>query len=151
MRFPFFSRLFNSGQVPRHRYMPRRNALRFEQLEDRRMLATIPVSLATDAANPTDLDNGITLREAITYVNTGDVPNGDQALIDFTEALGTNDKIIFDSTLSGDTITLTEGQLYLLSSVNIDAEGQDITIDGNDASRIFNIVNTDVTLEDHAD
>ena len=130
------------------------------------MLATLPVTLRNDAASPTDLDGGITLREAITYVNTGVVPDGDQALFDYAN-LGTNDTIIFDSSLNGDKIEIQTangfGQFLITKPVTIDASmlSMGITIDGtngadhmpgtHDGSSVFqvnlsNIGNPEVTF-----
>ncbi|MCA9238855.1 MAG: hypothetical protein KDA37_01590 [Planctomycetales bacterium] len=110
----------------------RRVSRGFEPLEDRRLLAIIPVSLYADAENPTDLDNGITLREAITYVNTRDVPAGDLARIDLTDPLGTNDRIDFDSSVFGPNgsaskIELLHGELLIENSVVIDGSGYNVT------------------------
>ena len=65
-------------------------------------------------ANP-GLDGMISLREAVNAAN-------------FTQGA---DTILFDSTLSGDTITLTQGQLEIFESVTIDATNQNITIDAS--------------------
>ncbi len=87
-------------------------------------------SLAADAAD----GGGLSLREAIHWAQAGDT-------------------ITFDSSLKGQTITLLAGQLTLAQDLTIDGDVNgdhkaDITISGNDASRIFNIGNsgTDVTL-----
>src|SRR5690606_30690670 len=108
-----------------------------EQLEDRRLLATISVTLISDAASPVG-DGEITLREAISYVNGDPVPEGDQTTFDFAN-LGTNDTIIFDLDPTEDTITLTEGELNIPEAVTIDASmlGQGLTIDADGASRVF--------------
>lgn len=141
-------------------------ALGFESLEDRRVLATIPVTLNADAPMPSGADGGITLREAITYVNTQSVPQGDRnlGLFDVND-LGTNDKITFDSSLNGTTIKLgvdANGQpldfefitaeLSITESVVIDGldeagQPRDITItitpEFPHDSRIFNINDND--------
>ena len=63
-----------------------------------------------------------TLREAI------QIANGDSS----------GDSITFDSSLAGQTITLTQGELPVTGSMTIDGGGT-IVVDGNNASRIFNI------------
>ena len=67
------------------------------------------------------------LREALTLAN------GDAAA----------DTIVFQAGLTG-TLTLTSGELVITSNVSIDGDGDgdgnaDITVSGNDASRVFNI------------
>ena len=99
----------------------------FERLEDRRLLATIPVTLSSDAVSPVD-DGEITLREAIQYVNGVNVPDTDKTAFDFAN-LGTNDTIHFALPAGENTITLAHGELSITESVKIDAEGQGITID----------------------
>jgi hypothetical protein len=118
-----------------------RRTLRFEQCEDRRMLATIMVANANDAIVNTPAAIG-TLRQAIFDA-------------DLTIDL---DTIEFASGLSGATIDLTQGELSISQSVTIDASMlQDgITIDaGNgadsmfgtgDGTRIFNITGGSSTL-----
>ncbi|MEM6384371.1 MAG: calcium-binding protein [Pseudomonadota bacterium] len=80
---------------------------------------------------------GLSLREAISLAN----------------ATTASDTITFDASLSGQTITLTQGQLELTSDMVIDGDidgddKADITLDGNDASRVFEVglLGTDVTL-----
>ncbi len=108
------------------------------------MLATIPVTLASDAGSPVDTDNGITLREAISYVNGVLVPDGDKTQFDFAN-LGTNDKIVFDLPAGQNKITLGRdaagdpipslqgffGHIEISEAVTIDAQGQSITIDAS--------------------
>jgi hypothetical protein len=75
-----------------------------------------------------------------------------QAILD-ANANGVADTIDFDASLAGQTITLTSGQLEITDDVTItgDIDGDrkaDITISGNNASRIFYIstATADVTL-----
>ncbi len=92
--------------------------LRFEQCEDRRMLATFTVN------NPGDFidsdPNVTTLREAIAIANSDD----DQNIIHFALPAGE------------DTINLQNGDLPMSEFVTIDTQGKDITIDasGNDTT-----------------
>ena len=112
---------------------PYRRRLRFEPLEDRRMLS-ITVNTLADSF---DVNDGVTsLREAIFAANT--VPGADT--IDFAPSL----------TASGPaTILLTQGELKITDSLTIhgpganlltvDASGNDPTPDANngDGSRVF--------------
>jgi hypothetical protein len=118
--------------------------LRFEALEDRRVLAVLLVGAAgANSENPTStpVDDGVlTLREAIGYVNgTSNPQNLDLQRIDQSQdILGVNDTIIFDPSLSGQTISLTNaagGQLSITRSVTIDASmlPDGITIDASSA------------------
>ena len=140
--------------------------LRHEQLEDRRMLAVLAVSVDNDGLIAPN-DGDLTLREAIAYVNGTANPQGDDAHIDLTEPLGTNDTIIFALPAGENTITLgidaagnnlgmgSAGELSITKSVTIDGEGQDITVDAGDGddnifgtgdgSRVFNIHTTDIS------
>jgi hypothetical protein len=87
---------------------------RLEALEDRTLLSTLTVL--------NNLDSGTgSLRDAIATAST-------------------NDTIAFDPSLNGQTITLTSGELAI--SQNLDLEGpgaSQLTISGNDASRVFDI------------
>ena len=66
------------------------------------------------------------LREAITEANPGDT-------------------IDFASNLAGGTLVLTSGELDISKNVTIDgeADGTDVTIDGNNLSRVFKVDNGD--------
>ncbi len=106
--------------------------LHHEQLEDRRMLATLTISTSADSGVVPVNDGILHLREAITYVNKTVIPGSADrnAWIDETvDLLGINDKIIFAPSLGGQTITLNEGntgltrgkELTITKSVIIDA------------------------------
>ncbi|MEM6383942.1 MAG: calcium-binding protein [Pseudomonadota bacterium] len=65
------------------------------------------------------------------------------------QQFGTADTIVFDPALAGQTITLTDGELAIYGAVTIDGDVDgddtpDITISGNDASRVF-FVSTDTS------
>ena len=136
--------------------------LRHEQLEDRRMLATLTVSTNTDSSVLPVNDGILELREAITYVN-GAIPGADDrtAWIDESvDPLGTNDTILFDSSLAGGTILLTEGDLditeavtidasTLSGSLTVDASGNDPTptVDNGDGTSVFDIYLTPISNE----
>jgi hypothetical protein len=108
-----------------------------ETLEVRMVPTTYTVNTTSDAVS----HSGVSLRDAITAVN-GDSFGSD---------------IINFSGISGQTITLTQGQLELsaasLSSITIEGASA-ITISGNSSSRIFqvdsgvNAVLTGLTVED---
>jgi hypothetical protein len=97
-----------------------------------------PASLrVTTAADVVDAFDGLTsLREALAYAN--DNPG--------------SDKITFAASLAGQTITLTGRELVIASDVIIDGDlngdnRADITIDGNHASRVFDVTAGVATLD----
>jgi hypothetical protein len=87
---------------------------RLEILEDRTVPSTLTVTNA--------LDSGAgSLRDAIKNANRGDT-------------------IVFASSLNGQTITLTSGQLAISKSLDIEGPGPHLlVISGNNASRVFDI------------
>lgn len=102
-----------------------------------------PIVVDTDS----DIDDGdlspgnLSIREAIRLAN---------------EAAGA-DTITFDESLAGSTITLTEGQLEIRSSMTINGLGaKDLTVSGDGVSRVFSeegggeriITITDLTIAD---
>jgi predicted outer membrane repeat protein len=110
--------------------------LRFEPLEDRRLLAGVVVGNNLDLVNgdtntialliADDGGDGISLREAILAAN----------------ATAGADEITFTPALSGQTISLLGGlELVITEALTIDAAplAQNVTITGNNASRILNI------------
>ncbi|MBS0265082.1 MAG: hypothetical protein JSS02_24335 [Planctomycetes bacterium] len=95
-------------------------------LEDRQLLsgALLTVTTTSDAVSHT----GLSLRDAVAIAN-----------ID-----GSGDTIQFDPALSGSTITLAQGELLVSCSVLISGTAggsSGITIDGGNASRIFDLKN----------
>src|SRR5262245_1441044 len=85
----------------------------------------------------------------VTNLNDSGAGSLRQAIIDAGASAGT-DSIVFATGLSGGTITLTSGELEVRSDVTIDGDidgdgSADITVSGNDASRVFTIGAT-VTL-----
>jgi CSLREA domain-containing protein len=99
--------------------------LRFEPLEDRRLLAVVTVTTLSDTV---DLNDGVTsLREAIFAANI--VPGADT--IEFAPSL----------TAAGPaTILLSQGELAITDSLTIDGPGADLlAIDAQQQSRIFDI------------
>src|SRR5262245_6572541 len=116
MWFPALSilRRSRSGQrtVHRKRSFPR---LTVEALEDRSLPSTLTVS------NISDGDPG-SLRAQIAAASSGDT-------------------IVFASSLKNQTITLTSGELMIDKSLDIEGLGAaSLTVSGNDASRVFDIV-----------
>ncbi len=118
-----------------------RRPLRYEPLEDRRLLAVVTVDTPYDTVDFTD--GVLSLREAIFATNV--VPGADT--------------IEFDAALDGATIVLTEGELEITDSLTIDASalasglaidasGNDPTPDVNDGdgSRVLNIDDGDDEL-----
>lgn len=117
-------------------------ALRFEPLEDRRVLAVLTVDTGLDVVN---LNDGLTsLREAIFAANI--VPGADE--------------IVFDISTRPSSITLTQGELKITDSLKItgpgtnllmiDASGSDPTPNDKtgDGSRVFHVANgTDVQID----
>jgi len=93
-----------------------------EILEDRTCPSGLVVTTSSDAV----LHPGVSLRDAIATANAD-------------AAAGLSDKITFDQTLNGATVTLSQGQLELTSgsgTTTIDGASQ-IAISGNNASRVF--------------
>jgi hypothetical protein len=91
----------------------------------------------TDAAggttcDPTDATVPCSLPDAVSQANTN----------------AEDDTILFDSALSGSTITLNDGTysgpiaVNTPNAMNIDTQGSDITVDGNDLSYVFDIQDT---------
>ncbi|MGL5833988.1 MAG: choice-of-anchor Q domain-containing protein [Waterburya sp.] len=82
-----------------------------------------------------------------------DFSAGDLSLREAIELAENGNTITFDSNLSGGTITLNSGELLIDKGLHIDGlSAGNLTIDGNDASRVFNIndqsdrVNQEVTI-----
>jgi CSLREA domain-containing protein len=121
---------------------PLARALRFETLEDRRVMAVLTVDTPLDVVN---LNDGLTsLREAIFAANI--VPGADE--------------IVFDISTRAATITLSQGELKITDSLKItgpgvnllmiDAGGSDPTPSDKkgDGSRVFNVSNgTDSVID----
>ncbi len=84
----------------------------------------------------------------------GDLSQGDISLREAILNSNEGDTITFDSNLSGGTITLSLGELLIDKNLTINGLGADnLTIDGNEQSRVFNIddgnseTNIDVALD----
>src|SRR5262249_22586218 len=92
-----------------------------EALEDRALPSTLTVLNA--------LDSGVgSLRDVIKKANSGDT-------------------IVFASSLNGQTITLTSGELGISKSLDIEGPGAGLlAISGNNASRVFDISQNQKTV-----
>ena len=97
------------------------------------MLTQIMVTTLADSAGLDVPDGEVSLREALTAANR------DQAFGDAPAGSG-KDRIVFDPSLSGGTITLDGLNLTVNSEIVIDGRGQDITVDGGGLSRVMNVV-----------
>ncbi len=76
----------------------------------------------------------------------GDLSAEDISLREAILASNPGDTIVFDSSLNGGTINLTLGELVLNRSLTIKGLGADnLTIDGNDSSRVFNVNDGSIT------
>ena len=87
------------------------------------------------------------LPSTLTVLNNAD--SGAGSLRDTIAAASGGDTVVFDSTLYGQTITLTSGELAVNKSLDIEGPGADqLTVSGGDAGRVFDIIGigTDVTI-----
>jgi CheY-like chemotaxis protein len=87
--------------------------------------------------------------QAATFTVTNSADNGAGTLRAMVSQAVSGATIVFDASLSGQTITLTNGQLTVTNNLTIDASAlaDGITLSGDDASRIFYInTNGAVTL-----
>jgi predicted outer membrane repeat protein len=129
-----------AGRNARPRFRPW-----LEVLEGRLAPAVLTVNTAADE---TAADNTLSLREAIGVVNSqseAGLSAAERAQISGT--LGSNDTILFDPGLNGQTITLTEGELDVTTSVAITGPGANkITVSGNNTNRVFDITAGTVSL-----
>lgn len=109
-----------------------RRSLRYEPLEDRRLLAVVTVNTLSDVTNLSD--NLTTLREAIFATNL--VAGADT--IEFAPALTAGGL--------GQSILLNSGELTITDSLTINGPGTGLlTIDAQQLSRIFHITQTTVS------
>jgi hypothetical protein len=85
------------------------------------------------------------LPSTLTVLNNAD--NGDGSLRAMLALASRGDTINFDASLTGQTITLTSGELVINESLDIEGLGAShLTVSGNDASRIFDITTSGVTV-----
>jgi hypothetical protein len=124
---------------------PKRKRLEFDVLEDRCVPTVYVVNTNLDVVAA---DGKLSLREAIQAANTNAVVNEAPA-----GSAVTTDHIFFAPSLAGKTITLNGTELLITESLTITGLGANqLTISGNNASRIFEIDgssgNTKVSLSD---
>jgi hypothetical protein len=121
MKFIFGRRLHAPKRVRPPRIVPR-----LESLEDRTVPSTLTVT--------NNLDTGIA---------------GDGSLRGEIAAASSGDTINFAPSLAGQTITLTQGELAISQSLDIEGLGANqLTVSGNSQSRVFDITasNASVTI-----
>lgn len=96
------------------------------------MLAVLTVNSNLDYTSAGDAR--VTLREAIVAANTG-------GTTDLGETAGSDNTIVFDASLDGDTILLDGTQITISRELTIDASSLDdnIIVDAGHQSRIFDI------------
>src|SRR5260370_13203197 len=86
-----------------------------------------------------------TLPSTLTVLNNAD--SGDGSLRAMLALASSGDTINFDPGLTGQTITLTGGELVINQSLDIEGLGAShLTISGNDASRVFDITGGGLTV-----
>lgn len=108
------------------------NPLSFSLLEQRQLLTTFVVdTLVDDASGATD--GLVSLREAIVAANTN------EAFGDAVAGAIDGDRIEFDPSLLGGTISLTAGELEVTDDLIIQGGDLGLTIDAQGLSRIFNL------------
>lgn len=97
---------------------------------------TTPLSVTTEDVVP---------QYSIVVTTLDDIVDEDDGVISLREAIasaGTDGLpmiITFDPSLHGQTITLSDGELYIDKNITIDAAGANITIDADGESRVFHI------------
>lgn len=141
MGFPSWLRI--GSHTGKQRRQRRRRAFYrpcLEVLEQRQAPAVLTVNTATDE---TTADNFLSLREAINVVNsesTNGLSQDELNLVNQTELLGSEDTIVFDPGLNGQTITLNGSQLSLTRNVKVTGLGADqLMISGNNSSRVLEV------------
>lgn len=143
-RFDWFAARVGARRPARKRSptdRPENRALRFESLEDRRMLAVITVDSLEDNLT---VDGQVTLREAIQAANT-------DTSVDGSVAGSGADTIEFDASLAGGTISLELGELQITESLTLDASAltDRVTVTAQGLSSIVNFTPSsgDLTVE----
>ncbi len=147
----FFQRVFafrgNRARRASHHFRPvkwKRTLLSLERLEDRLAPATLTVNSIGDSVS--GVTATLDLREAILLVNSGGTATDSSGnrlaaakASQISGAFGVNDTIQFDSSLTGQTITLSGSALPAISqSVAIIGLGaSSLAISGNNQSGIF--------------
>src|SRR5262245_23718826 len=121
----WFARLWSSPRSHQNTRRPRRPRLRVEQLEDRRVPATITVTTVTDDLTPND--GSVSLREAITAINAGNDLGDPDITAQSPGTFGTNDTINFNIAASGvQTIAVTAAEPTIIQPLTIDGYSQGV-------------------------
>jgi len=94
---------------------------------------------------PTPAHAATIVVDTVTDENDGSCADGDCSLRDAIATAADGDTIVFDASLSGQTITLALGTLQIATSLTIDGSGlaQHVKISGDHASRVFITLNGD--------
>jgi hypothetical protein len=100
-------------------------------------LTTFVVNTLVDDASG-EMDGLVSLREAIV------ASNNNMAFGDAVAGETDGDRIVFDASLSGGSIVLTQGQLSVLDDLVIEGGGREIAIDGDGSTRIFDLRSTEL-------
>ena len=132
-----------NASTPKRRKPQQRRSMRsakpdFSQLESRQMLTTFIVDTIVDNPLTAAQDGQVSLREAIVASNTN------AAVGDAAAGNGDGDIIRFSPSLAGLTIQLTGGELEISNDLRIQGGSNNITIDAQSQSRIFNIDSTEL-------
>lgn len=116
---------------------PRRQGvvLRLEQLESREVFATFAVNTLVDDANSHDVNPG----DGVALDANGNASL--RAAIEESNALAGADDITLPSSVSGQTITLTQGELLVTDDVTIGpaGAGELSILSGGGTQRVFNV------------
>jgi hypothetical protein len=136
-----------SRRKARARFRPRLEVLE-GRLTPAVRLAPAVLTVNT-AADETAADNALSLREAIGVVNSqseAGLSPAERAQISGT--LGSNDTIVFASSLNGQTIKLTNGELLINKDLTIAGPGAgQLTVSGGGVSRDFEVDSAQSTIK----
>jgi hypothetical protein len=105
--------------------------------------------VAATATDPDGNTSGFSLCDLVTSTPTvlNNHDSGPGSLRQVLAAANDGDTIAFDAALAGQTITLTSGELAIDKSVDIEGPGANqLTISGDNNSRVFDVVRTGVTV-----
>lgn len=92
-----------------------------------------------------DDDSGCTLREAVASINGAGLETG--CGYTSTYEPGIADAVVFASSVSGQTITLTAGQIEVDQTMSINPGGSMTTVESDGSSRLFNIDVSEIDVE----
>ena len=100
--------------------------------------AGVPTSISTDIATSTILTDELVVDTLVDENDGVGVGNG-TSLREALDAIADEGTITFAQSIADGTITLTQGQFIIDKPLTIDGDEENITISGNNASRVFNI------------